>query len=328
MRIWRWLALAMVGVGLAAGSVAASAQEYPSRVITVVVPFAAGGPGDTIGRLLAKTMEAKLGQPIVIENVLGAGGTIGTARVAKASPDGYTLLLGHTGQATSVSLYRKLPYDPVEDFATIGLVTDVPMTLVGKPGFAPNTLQEAVALIRQQGDKIVFAHNGPGSVAHLCGLMFMRATKTKMTMVAYKGGGQVINDLIGGHIDFYCDPATGTTPYIQAKRIKAYAITGKTRLSTLPDLPTTAEAGFPGIAVTTWYGLYAPKGTPQPVVDKLVMALQAALADSFLIDWLTNQLSTAPVPRERPTPAAHLAHLKAEVASWATILKEAGVGPE
>jgi tripartite-type tricarboxylate transporter receptor subunit TctC len=164
-------------------------------------------------------------------------------------------------------------------------------------------------------------------VAHLCGLMFMRATKTKMTMVAYKGGGQVVNDLIGGHIDFYCDPATGTTPYIQANRIKAYAITGKTRLPNLPDLPTTAEAGFPGIAVTTWYGLYAPKGTPQPAVDKLVAALQAALKDPFLIDWFT-QLSTAPVPQERATPAALLAHLKAEVVSWAAILKEAGVGQE
>ncbi len=327
MPVWRWLALGIAGVGLVAASVAASAQEYPNRVITLVVPFAAGGPGDTIGRLLAKVMEASLGQTIVVENVLGAGGTIGTARVAKASPDGYTILLGHTGQATSVSLYKKLPYDPVEDFAAIGLVTDVPMTLVGKPGFAPNTLQEAVSLIRAQGDKITFAHNGPGSVAHLCGLMFMSATKTRMSLVAYRGGGQVVNDLVGGHIDFYCDPATGTTPYIQAKRIKAYAVTGKTRLPMLPDLPTTAEAGFPGIAVTTWYGLYAPKGTPQSVVNKLVAALQAALKDRFVIDWFT-QLSTVPVPQERATPAALLSHLKAEVASWAAILKEAGVVPE
>jgi tripartite-type tricarboxylate transporter receptor subunit TctC len=157
--------------------------------------------------------------------------------------------------------------------------------------------------------------------------MFMSATKTRMSLVAYRGGGQVVNDLVGGHIDFYCDPATGTTPYIQAKRIKAYAITGKTRLPTLPDLPTTAEAGFPGIAVTTWYGLYAPKGTPQPAIDKLVGALQAALEDPFLIDWFT-QLSTSPVSRDRATPAALRSHLEAEVARWSAILKEAGVNPE
>ncbi len=201
------------------------------------------------------------------------------------------------------------------------------MTLVGKPGFAPGTLKEVVAHIRENGEKVTYAHNGPGSVAHLCGLMFTSATKTKMALVAYKGGGQVINDLMGGHIDFYCDPATGTTALIQANKIKAYALTGKTRLATLPDLPTTAEAGFPGIAVTTWYGLYAPKGTPAPVIDKLVAALQAALLDRTVVERF-GQLSMEPVSQDRATPAALATHLKAEVASWAAILKEAGVGAE
>src|SRR5262249_6086007 len=164
----------------------------------------------------------------------------GTARVAKAAPDGYSLLLGHTGQATSVSMYKKLPYHPVDDFEKIGLVTDVAMTLVGKPGFAPNTLQELVAHVKEHGDKVLYAHSGVGSGAHLCGLMFMSATKTRMSLVPYKGGGQVINDLIGGHVDFYCEPATGTTAHIQGGKIKGYAVTAKTRLPTLPDVPTTA----------------------------------------------------------------------------------------
>src|SRR5262245_38182662 len=191
MRVAKGLA---IGVCLAAGLVPASAQEYPNRVITLVVPFAAGGPGDTLARVIAEAMRQNLQQAIIVENVLGAGGTVGTARVAKAAPDGYSLLLGHTGQATSVSMYKKLPYHPVDDFEKIGLVTDVAMTLVGKPGFAPNTLQELVAHVKEHGDKVLYAHSGVGSVAHLCGLMFMSATKTKMSLVPYKGGGQVINE--------------------------------------------------------------------------------------------------------------------------------------
>jgi tripartite-type tricarboxylate transporter receptor subunit TctC len=321
MRIAKWLA---VGVCLAAGILPASAQEYPNRVITMVVPFAAGGPADTIARVVAEAMRQTLQQAIIVENVLGAGGTIGTARVAKAAPDGYTLLLGHTGQATSVSMYKKLPYHPVDDFEKIGLVTDVAMTLVGKPGFAPNSLPELVAYVQEHGDKVLYAHSGVGSVAHLCGLMFMSATKTKMSLVPYKGGGQVINDLIGGHVDFYCEPATGTTGHIQSGKIKGYAVTTKTRLPTLPDVPTTAEAGFAKIAITTWFALYAPRGTPAPVIDRLVAALQSALKDTTVVTRFA-QLSMEPVSQDRATPAALDSHLRSEVASWAAILKEAGV---
>ncbi len=302
----------------------ARAQEYPTRVITMIVPFAAGGPGDTIARLIGHAMSQSLKQQIIIENALGAGGTIGTHRVARAAPDGYTLLLMHTGQATSVSLYRKLPYDPVNDFEKVGLVTDVSMALVARPDFPPKDLREAIAYIRENGDKVTFAHSGVGSAAHLCGLIFMNATGTKMTIVPYRGGGPALNDLIAGNIDFYCDPATGPTPHIQAGKIKAYAVTTKTRLSTLPDVPTTEEAGFPKIEVSTWYGLYAPRGTPKPIIERLVSALQAAIKDPTVVSRF-KELSMEPVSEDRATPDALDAFLKAEVAKWAPIIKEAGV---
>jgi len=302
----------------------ARAQEYPTRVITMIVPFAAGGPGDTIARLIGHAMSQSLKQQIIIENALGAGGTIGTHRVARAAPDGYTLLLMHTGQATSVSLYRKLPYDPVNDFEKVGLVTDVSMTLVARPDFPPKDLREAVAYIREHGDKVTFAHSGVGSAAHLCGLIFMNATGTKMTIVPYRGGGPALNDLVAGNIDFYCDPATGPTPHIQAGKIKAYAVTTKTRLSTLPDVPTTEEAGFPKIEVSTWYGLYTPRGTPKPIIEKLVSALQAAIKDPTVVSRF-KELSMEPVSEDRANPDGLDAFLKAEVAKWAPIIKEAGV---
>jgi tripartite-type tricarboxylate transporter receptor subunit TctC len=306
------------------GPVPASAQDFPNRPITIVVPFAAGGPGDIIARLIGQAMSTNLGQSVVVENALGAGGTVGTHRVARAAPDGYTILLMHTGQATSVSLYKKLPYDPVNDFEKIGLVTDVPMILVGKPDSKAKDLKELVAQVKEQGDKVLYAHSGVGSAAHLCGLVFMSATGTTMTTVPYKGGGPALNDVMGGRIDVYCDPATGPTPHIQAGKLKGYAVTTKTRLKTLPDMPTTAEAGFPGIEVSTWYGLYAPRGTPKPIVDRLATALQAALKDPTVISRFA-QLSMEPVSQERATPAALDAFLKAEVDKWATIIKAAGV---
>ena len=305
----------------------ARAQDFPNRVITIVVPFAAGGPGDIIARLIGQAMSINLGQSVIVENALGAGGTIGTHRVARAAPDGYTLLLMHTGQATSVSLYKKLPYDPVEDFEKIGLVTDVPMILVGKPDLAPKDLKELVDYIREHGDKILFAHSGVGSAAHLCGLVFMSATGTSMTTVPYKGGGPALSDVLGGRIDLYCDPATGPTPHIQAGRIKGYAVTTKTRLKTLPNLPTTAEAGFPKIEVSTWYGLYAPRGTPKPVIDRLVTALQFALRDQNVISRFA-ELSMEPVSEDRATPVALDGYLRSEVAKWAPIIKAAGVSAD
>lgn len=314
-------------IGLAAASPPAAAQDYPSRVITMVVPFAAGGPGDTIARIVGAAMSQKIGQQIIIENTVGAGGTIGTHRVAKAPADGYTILLMHVGQATSVSLYKKLPYDPVNDFDTIGLVTDVPMIIVARPDFPAKDLQELIAYAKERGDKALYAHSGIGSAAHLCGLIFQSATGTTPSIVTYKGGGPVLNDLMGGHIDFYCDPATGPTPIVKSGKLKAYAVTTKTRLKTLPDLPTTAEAGAPKIEVSTWYGLYAPRGTPKPAIERLASALQGALQDSSLVSRF-SELSMEPVSQQQATPAALDAFLKAEVEKWSTIIKAAGVQPQ
>lgn len=323
MKLGKWIAAALL---MLCGT-PVIAQTYPDRPVTMVVPFAAAGPGDIIARLVAEAMRRSLGQEVIVVNVGGAGGTIGTARVAAAKNDGYTILLGHTGQATSVSLYKSLPYDPVEAFETIGLVTEVPMTIVGKPGFAPPDLKSLVEFVRARPDGVNYAHSGLGSVAHLCGLMFMSATRTKMTFIPYKGGGEVMNDLLAGRIDVYCEPATGTTANIQAGKIKPYAVTTKKRVPTLPDVPTTAEAGFPEIGITTWYGLYAPKGTPTAAIDKLAGALQTALKDSNVISRFA-QLSMEPVPQDQATPAGLAAKLRAEVKYWSALLKEAGVKPE
>ena len=305
----------------------AHAQDFPSRPITMVVPFSAGGPGDVIARLLGTSMSATLKQAIVIENVVGAGGTLGTNRVAKAAPDGYNILLMHVGQATAPALYAKLPFDPVGDFAPIGLVTDVPMLLVARANFPAKDLKELVAYVRTQGDKVTYGNVGLGSASHLCGLTFMSAIDSKLTPIYYKGGGPALNDIIAGHIDVYCDPATGPTPYIQAGTIPGYAITSKTRVSTLPNVPTAAEAGLPKFDVTTWYGLYAPKNTPKPIVDTLVAALQKALKDPALVTRFA-ELSMAPVEEERATPAALESFLKAEIVKWDKIIKDAGITPQ
>jgi tripartite-type tricarboxylate transporter receptor subunit TctC len=320
----KWIVAAF---SLLCGTVSAAAQDFPNHPVTLVVPFVAGGPGDIIGRIIADAMKRNLGQEVVVVDVGGAGGTIGTARVAQAKPDGYTILLGHTGQATMTSLYKSLPFDPIEGFEKIGLVTEVPMTIVGKTGLAPKDLKTLVAYAHEHPDKLNYAHSGLGSVAHLCGLMLMSTTKTSMTLVPYKGGGEVMKDLVAGQIDVYCEPATGTTPNIQSGRIKAYAVTTKRRVSTLPDVPTTAEAGFPEIGITTWYGLYAPKGTPAPVVDRLSAALQAAVTDSNVISRFAP-LSMEPVAKDQATPAALDKKLRAEATYWTALLKGAGVQPE
>lgn len=324
MSLKMWTACMLL---LLCGAASAVAQDYPNRPVTLIVPFAAAGPGDIIARLVAEAMRRSLGQEVIVVNVGGAGGTIGTARVAQAKPDGYTILLGHTGQATNTSLYKSLSYDPVDSFETIGLVTEVPMTIVGKHDLAPNDLKALVAFIREHPDKINYAHSGLGSVAHLCGLMFTSATKTKMTFIPYKGGGEVMKDLLAGQIDVYCEPATGTTANIQAGKIKPYAVTTKRRVATLPDVPTTAERGFPEIGITTWYGLYAPKGTPGAIIDKLANALQAALKDSNVITRFA-ELSMEPVSQDQATPAALDTKLRSEVKYWSGLLKEAGVQPE
>ncbi|PZW45841.1 tripartite-type tricarboxylate transporter receptor subunit TctC [Humitalea rosea] len=301
----------------------AAAQTYPNRPITIVVPFAAGGPTDTVTRLVAEAMSRDMGQSVVVENVGGAGGTLGAARVAMARPDGYTLLLHHIGMATTPTLYRRLPYDAVNGFETIGMVTEVPMTIIASPRFPAATLAEAIAVIRRDGDKINLANAGIGAASHLCGLLFQTALGVQMTTVPYRGTAPAISDLIGGTVDLLCDQTTNTTEQIRGNTVKAFAVTTPQRLPSLPDIPTASEAGLPGFEVTVWHGLYAPRGTPRPVIDRLSQSLQTALRDERLIARFAD-LGTAPVTQAQATPDAHRAFWQADIAKWRPIIQAAG----
>jgi len=299
------------------------AESYPTRPIALVVPFAAGGPTDTVSRLVAEAMGRDLGQTIVVENVGGAGGTLGAQRVAQAKPDGYILLLHHIGMATTPSLYRKLAYDPVGGFEPIGLVTEVPMTLVARKDFPANTLAEAVAVIKRDADKLNYGNAGIGAASHLCGLLLMQSVDTAMTTVPFRGTGPAMQELLAGRIDLMCDQTTNTTEQINGGTVKAFAVTTPERVAALPKLATSKEGGLPGFEVTVWHGLYAPKGTPAEIVARLSKALQTALADPKLIARFA-ELGTAPVPAAQATPAAHRAFGQADIAKWRPIIQAAG----
>jgi tripartite-type tricarboxylate transporter receptor subunit TctC len=302
----------------------ASAQDYPNRTITIVVPFAAGGPTDTVTRLISQSMSKTLGQTVVVENTGGAGGTIGVEKVARAKPDGYTLLLMHIGISTSPSLYRNLRYDPIKDLDPIGLVTDVPMTFVARKDFPPKDMKDLIAYVKANKDKVTYANAGVGAASHLCGMLFMTAIQADLTTVPYKGTGPAMTDLIGGQVDFMCDQTTNTTAQIKGGKVKAYAVTTGKRVPSLPDLPTAEEVGLKGFEVAVWHGIWAPHGTPKAAIDKLVAALQAALKDPNVIEKF-KELGTEPVSQNRATPQALRAHLKAEIEKWGPIIKKAGV---
>jgi len=302
----------------------AGAQKYPDRVITMVVPFTAGGPTDTVARLVAAPMSKALNQQVIIENVGGAGGTIAANRVAKAAPDGYAILIHHIGMSTAPALYRKLPYNPLTDFEPIGLINEVPMTIVARRDFPPKDLKELIAYVKANKDKVTYANAGLGAASHLCGMLFMTSIQTDLTTVPYKGTADVIKDLLGGQVDFTCDQTTNTTSQIKADKVKVYAVTTKTRLASLPNIPTADEAGLKGFEVSVWHGLYAPKGTPKPVVDTLTKALQVALKDATVTKRFAD-LGTEPVAEKRATPEALRAQLKAETDKWGPIIKKAGV---
>lgn len=300
------------------------AQQYPTKVITLIVPFTAGGPTDTVGRLVARAMGEALKQQIIVENVGGAGGTIAPARVAKAAPDGYTILIHHIGQSTAPALYRKLPYDPINDFEHIGLVNDTPMTLVARKDFPPKDLKELISYVKANKDKVTYANAGLGAASHLCGMLFMIAIQTDLTTVPYQGTAPAMNDLLGGQVDFMCDQTTNTTSQIKGGKIKVYAVTTKARVASLPDVPTMHEAGLSNFEVVVWHGLYAPKGTPKPVVATLTKALQAAIKDATVKQRFA-ELGAESVAENRATPEAHRSYLKAEIEKWGPIIKKAGV---
>lgn len=302
----------------------APAQKYPDKVITIVVPFTAGGPTDTVARLVAQPMTRSLKTQIIIENVGGAGGTIGANKVAKAAPDGYTLFLHHIGHSTAPSLYRKLPYDSVNDFEPIGLINEVPMTIISRKDFPPKDLKELIAYVKTNKDKVTYGNAGIGAASHLCGMLFMSAIQTDVTTVPYKGTADVMKDLLGGQIDFSCDQTTNTTSQIKADKVKVYGVTTKSRLASLPKVPTVDEAGIKGFEVSVWHALYAPKGTPKPIIDTLTKSLQTALKDPVVKERFA-ELGTEPVAEKRATPEALRTYLKAEIDKWAPIIKKAGV---
>ncbi len=311
---------AAVAVAFATG---AAAQSFPTKPIALMVPFAAGGPTDTVARSLAQGMGKNLGQTVVVENVPGAGGTIAPTKLKGANNDGYTLMLAHIGMSTAPALYRKLPFSPLNDFEHIGQVVDVPMMFVAKKDMPATDFKSLVDYVKKNKDKVTLANAGVGAASHLCGLLFMSAIQTELTTVPYKGTAPAMNDLLGGQVDMMCDQTTNTTKQIQGGTIKAYAVTSAERLDVLPDVPTAEEAGLPGFQVGIWHGLYAPKGTPAAVTQRLSQALQVALRDPRLVSRFA-ELGTTPVAQERATPEAHRQFWMADIAKWKPIIQAAG----
>lgn len=312
----------------AAATMGVQAQDFPSKdkTITIVVPYAAGGPTDRVARDLAEAMRKPLGGvSVVIDNSAGAGSTIGTAKVARAASDGYTLLLNHVSMATMPTMYRKLSFNVANDFEYLGIINDVPMTLIARPSMAAHSYKELSAWIAQNKGKINLGNAGQGSASHLCGLMYQSALQIDMTPVPYKGTAPAITDLIGGQIDLLCDQTTNTTSQIEGKKVKAYAVTTSKRLKTpaLKDLPTLAESGLKDFSVTIWHGLYAPKGTPAPVLKKLNDALKTALKDT---DFIKKQegLGAVVATDTRVEPAEHKKFVQAETEKFGVAIKAAG----
>ncbi|VWX60353.1 conserved exported hypothetical protein [Burkholderiales bacterium 8X] len=313
---------------LAAAVFGVQAQDFPGgKSISIVVPFAAGGPTDRVARDLAEALRKPLGGgTVVIDNVPGAGSSIGAAKVARAPKDGYVLLLNHIGMATIPTLVRNVPFNVEKDFEYLGMVNEVPMTLIAKPSLPANNYQELTSWIAANKGKINLGNAGVGSASHLCGLLYQTAMKTEMTPVPYKGTAPAITDLIGGQIDLLCDQTTNTTPQIEAKKVKAYAVTTNKRLTTpaLKDLPTLDESGLKNFQVSIWHGLYAPAGTPAPVLKKLNDALKVALKDP---DFIKKQegLGAVVTTDSRVEPAEHKKFVASEIAKWSPIIKAAGV---
>ena len=321
---FRIAAVALAAVTVSLGAVA---QDFPgNKNITIVVPFSAGGPTDRVARDLAEALRKPLGgATVVIENVAGAGSTIGTAKVARSNPDGYTLLLNHIGMSTMPSLYRKLSFDVLNDFEFLGIVNDVPMTVIGRPTLEAKNFGELRTWINKEKDKVNIGHSGLGSAGHLCGLMFQSALNVQMTPVAYKGAAPAITDLMGNNIDLMCDQTTNTTSQIEGGKVKAYGATTAQRLKTpaLKDLPTLNESGLKDFNVTVWHGLYAPVGTPAAVLTKLNNALKEAVKDPSFIAKQEG-LGAIVVADKRVEPAEHKKFVADEIASWGKVIKANG----
>jgi len=305
-------------------STQASAQAYPDRAVKLVVPFAAGGPTDVVARMLAIPMGKSLGQTVLVENAAGAGGTIAATKVAREKPDGYTIFIHHMGMSTAPALYRKLQFDPLKDFEYIGQVVDVPMTMLARKDFPANNFNELQAYLKVNGNKVSLANAGLGAVSHLCGLLFMSQIGVDLTTVPFSGTGPAMNALLGGQVDLLCDQTTQTVPLIKDGRVKVYGVTTTNRLSALPNVPTLDEQGLKGFEVKVWHGMYAPKGTPQPVLDRVNAALKVALQDPAIKQRLA-ELSSDIAPMDKVNAAGLRNHLEAEIGKWGPVIKKAGI---
>jgi tripartite-type tricarboxylate transporter receptor subunit TctC len=295
---------------------------WPNQPITMIIPFAPG-PIDGVARLIGEAMGRDLGQPIVIENIPGAGGTIGVGRAAQARPDGYRILMHNIGMSTAPTLYRRLAYDPVRDFEPIGIMNRNPMVWIGRPNFPGTTLAEMTAFLQREGSRVNLAHAGLGSSSQLCAMLMQAALRSQATTVPFRSSGEVFPELHSGRIDLYCDQTTSALGQIQGRSVRAFALAAPERLPMLPDVPTTAEAGMPAFQLSIWQALFAPAGTPRPVIERLNRALRVALADPRVVQRL-QELGTAPEPAATGTPEALRALLASEIARWRPIIEAAG----
>jgi tripartite-type tricarboxylate transporter receptor subunit TctC len=311
----------------AASAVSASAQTFPARSINLVVPFAAGGPTDTIARILAEGMRQALGQTVIVENVTGAAGSIGVGRVARAAPDGYTIGIGHWSTHVVNAAVYPLQYDVLNDFEPISLVANNPQLIVSKNAVPAKDLKELIAWIKQNGDQVTQGTAGAGSASHIAGVYFQKLTGTTFRFVPYRGAGPVMQDMLAGHIDLNFDQAANSLPQVRAGQIRAYAVTAKARLAAAPDIPTVDEAGVPGFYIAVWHGLWAPKKTPKEVMAKLVEATRAALANP-LVQKRLSELGQEIPSLDQQTPEALRAHHKAELDKWVPLIKAANIKVE
>ncbi len=321
MQVRRSFLLAGLAALCATGASAQSA--WPTKPVALVVPFAAGGPTDVVARSLAASMSKTLGQTVVVENKLGAGGTVAAGFVARAQPDGYTFFIHHNGMATSTALYRKLAYNPLTDFEYVSQAVDVPMTLLARKDFPASNMQELIAYVKANQSKINLANAGLGAVSQLCGLMFERAIGVKLTAVPFQGTAPAMNALLGGQVDILCDQTTQTIPQIKAGTVKFYGVTSKNRIKALPDAPTLHEQGLKDFEVIVWHGIYAPKGTPKPILDKMNAAVRAALKDPDVMKRMAD-LGAEIAPDSKLTPDGLQTWLKSEIDKWGPVIRASG----
>ncbi len=316
----RMIASVLVASALMLGP--GKAADYPDNTITMVTPYAVGGGSDLVTRVLAEGLSKALARSVIVENTVGAGSIIGSKQVADASPDGYTLLLNHVGMATAPALYKHLKFDPIKSFEPVGLFAETPMAIVAGKDFAPNTMKDLAAYVRAHGDSVTFASSGMGSATHLCAMLFQQSVGTNVTIVQYKGSGPALLDVQAGRVDLLCDVTASISAHIKGGDVKAYVITSEKRLATLPNLPTGAEVGMPKLNLTVWYGLYAPAGTPAPIITRLSTALQGATQDPTVKTQLAS-MDTAPFDPSQATPAALRSKLASQIDLWGPIVTQA-----